>query len=86
VALPGGADAFAATASMLTGPVRAQFAGALHRVFLAGAMVSAAGLFATFFLPAVSFARGVPDAAGEQLIQAEMTNLEPEDEPVAIPE
>jgi EmrB/QacA subfamily drug resistance transporter len=86
VSLPGGADAFAATASALTPAVRAQFAVALHRVFLAGAVVSAAGLAATFFLPAVSFARGVPDAAGEQMIQAEMANLKPEDEPVAVPE
>jgi len=86
IALPNGADAFSATASMLTPALRAQFAGALHRVFLAGAVVSAAGLLATFFLPAVSFARGVPDAAGEQLIQAEMANLEPEDEPVSVRE
>jgi EmrB/QacA subfamily drug resistance transporter len=86
VTLPGGADAFSATASMLSAPVRLQFAGALHRVFLAGAVVSAAGLLATFFLPAVSFSRGVSEATGEQMIQAEMTNLEPDDEPVAVRE
>jgi EmrB/QacA subfamily drug resistance transporter len=86
VSLPGGADAFAASAAGLTGPVRLQFAAALNRVFLAGAVVSGAGLVAAFFLPAVSFARGVPDSAGEQMIQAEMANLEPEDEPVAVPE
>jgi EmrB/QacA subfamily drug resistance transporter len=86
VTLPGGADAFAAAGGALSGPVRAQFAAALHRVFLAGAVVSSAGLLATFFLPSVSFARGVPDAAGEQMIQAEMTNLEPEDEPVSVTE
>jgi EmrB/QacA subfamily drug resistance transporter len=85
VSLPG-ADAFAATGAMLAPPVRAQFAVALHRVFVAGAAVSAAALVATFFLPAVSFVRGVRDAAGEQMIQAEMTNLKPEDEPVAVPE
>ena len=86
VALPGGADAFAASASMLTAPVRAQFAAALNRVFVTGALVSAAGLVATFFLPAVSFSRGVPGAAGEQMLQAELTNLKPDDEPVAVPE
>jgi MFS family permease len=86
VSLPGGADAFAATAGALSAPVRAQFAAALHRVFLAGAFVSGAGLFATLFLPAVSFARGVPGAAGERMIQAEMANLEPEDEPIAVPD
>ena len=55
-------------------------------MFIGGAVVSAAGLLATLFLPSVSFARGVTEAAGEQLIQAEMTNLEPEDEPIAINE
>jgi predicted MFS family arabinose efflux permease len=85
-ALPGGADAFAATAATLSGPVREQFAVALHRVFISGAIVSAAGLAATFFLPAISFDRDTPTAAGEQLIQAEMANLEPEDEPVVVPE
>jgi EmrB/QacA subfamily drug resistance transporter len=86
VTLPGGADAFAATGAALSPAVRAQFDGALHRVFMAGALVSAAGLLATVFLPAVTFARGVPAAAGEQLIQAEMTSLEPDDEPVTVPE
>ena len=66
--------------------MRAQFADALHRVFVAGAIVSAAGLFASLFLPSIRFAHGVPAAAGEQMLQAEMTNLEPEDEPVAVPE
>ena len=86
VNLPGGADALAASGAILSASVRAQFDAALHRVFLAGAIVSAAGLFATMFLPSISFARGVPDAAGEQMLQAEMTNLEPEDEPVAVPD
>lgn len=84
--LPEGADAFAASAAALSAPVRAQFAVALHRVFVTGALVSGAGLVATFFLPAVSFARGVPDSTGEQMIQAEMTNLEPEDEPITVTE
>jgi EmrB/QacA subfamily drug resistance transporter len=84
VTLPGGAEAFAASAATLAGPVRAQFAAALHRVFVTGAVVSAVGLVATFFLPAVSFARGVPGSAGEKLIQAEMANLEPADEPVSV--
>jgi len=86
IALPGGADAFTATASALSDPVREQFALALHRVFVSGALVSAAGLVATFFLPSISFSRGVPDSAGERMIQAEMANLDPEDEPVAVPE
>ncbi len=87
VPLPGGAEGFAASGALaITPAVRDQFAEALHRVFLAGAVVSGTGLLATFFLPAVSFAKGVPASAGEQLIAAEMANLEPEDEPVSVPE
>ncbi|MNC98803.1 hypothetical protein D3C83_168740 [compost metagenome] len=55
-------------------------------MFVTGAIVSMSGLIATLFLPAVEFGRGVKPAAGEQMLQAEMTNLEPEDEPVAVPE
>jgi EmrB/QacA subfamily drug resistance transporter len=85
ISLPGGSDALALGGTALSAPVRAQFADALHRVFVAGAIVSAAGLFASLFLPSITFER-VPAAAGEQMLQAEMTNLEPEDEPVAVPE
>jgi hypothetical protein len=87
LSLPGGAEsALASGAIALSGPLRDQFAAALHRVFVAGAVVSGAGLFATMFLPPVLFSHGVPADAGEQLIEAEMTNLQPEDEPVAINE
>jgi MFS family permease len=80
-------DSFAAAGAMALSPqVRDQFASALHRVFVAGTIVSAGGLVATLFLPAVSFARGVNAAAGEQMIAAEMANLEPEDEPVSVPD
>jgi EmrB/QacA subfamily drug resistance transporter len=86
VALPGGAAAGAATAMVLSAPVRDQFAIGLHRVFLAGLVVSVAGLVATFFLPPVHFTRATKSGAGEQMIEAEMTNLRPEDEPVAVPD
>jgi hypothetical protein len=87
LALPGGAEgAVASGAIALSGPVRDQFAAALHRVFVAGAVVSGAGLLATMFLPPVDFSQGVPAAAGEQMLEAEMTNLQPEDEPIAINE
>jgi EmrB/QacA subfamily drug resistance transporter len=87
LSLPGGAEgALASGAIALSGPVRDQFAAALHRVFLAGAAVSGAGLVATMFLPPVQFTHGVPAAAGEQMIEAEMTNLNPDDEPIAISE
>jgi hypothetical protein len=34
----------------------------------------------------VHFSKSVPSGTGEQLIEAEMTNLRPEDEPIAVPE
>jgi EmrB/QacA subfamily drug resistance transporter len=84
--LPGGAEgALASGAIALSGPMRDQFAAALHRVFIAGTFVSGAGLLATLFLPSVHF-HGVPAAAGEQMIEAEMASLQPDDEPIAINE
>jgi MFS family permease len=76
----------AASVLALTPAMRTQFAGALHQVFVAGAIVAVGGLLASFLLPAVDFARGVRSGAGEEMIAAEMANLEPEDEPVGIPE
>jgi MFS family permease len=81
--LPGG-EGSASTAMLLTPAMRLQFFGALHRVFVAGALVSLAGLLGTLFLPRVDFGRGVPPNTGEEMLAAEMTNLEPEDEPVAV--
>jgi EmrB/QacA subfamily drug resistance transporter len=86
VTVPGGAEALAAGGTMLTGAVRLQFAAALHQVFVAGAILAGTALLATFFLPPVDFTRGVPAAAGEQMLSAEMTNLEPQDEPVGVAE
>jgi EmrB/QacA subfamily drug resistance transporter len=85
VSVPGGAEALAATGAVLTGAARLQFAGALHAVFVAGAIAAAASFVATLFLPPVDFSRGVGAAAGEQMLEAEMTTFEPEDEPVSIP-
>jgi EmrB/QacA subfamily drug resistance transporter len=84
LSLPGGAEAIAASGIALSGPAREQFANALHRVFTMGTLVSAAGLVGTLFLPPVAFGRGVPAAAGEQMLAAEMTNLDPDDEPVSV--
>jgi EmrB/QacA subfamily drug resistance transporter len=86
VSIPGGAEALAASGTMLTGAARLQFAAALHQVFVAGTVLAAASLVAALFLPPVDFSAGVPSAAGEQMLAAEMTNLEPEDEPVAVPD
>ena len=66
--------------------MRDQFAGALHRVFIAGAVVSGAVSWRRCSCRLCSFSHGVPAAAGEQMIEAEMTNLQPEDEPIAINE
>jgi hypothetical protein len=55
VTLPGGASVMAAGTMTLSGALRVQFAAALHQVFVAGALVSGAGLVATFFLPHVEF-------------------------------
>jgi hypothetical protein len=84
VTLPGGAAAMAAGTMALSEPVRVQFAAALHQVFVAGALVSGAGLVATFFLPHVDFGHGVPAGSGERMISAELATLEPKDEPIAV--
>jgi EmrB/QacA subfamily drug resistance transporter len=81
-----GAETTASSAMLLAPAVRLQFFAALHRVFIAGALVSLAGLVGTLFLPRVDFSRGVPPNSGEELIAAEMANLEPREEPVAVVE
>ena len=70
--------------AQLEGAARLQFVQALNRVFGAGAVMSAIGLFATFFLPPVDFSKGVPEGAGEQMLAAEMASLEPESEPESV--
>jgi MFS family permease len=87
VALPGGADALSSANLMaLTAPQRELFATGLHHVFVAGLVVSAAGFVFSLFLPPVHFGRAVPAGTGERMIEAEMTNLRAEDEPIAVPE
>lgn len=87
VALPGGAEGMTASGTMaLTEPMRELFASGLHRVFLAGLVVSATGFVASLFLPPVHFSRNIPAATGERMLEAEMTNLRAEDEPIAVPD
>jgi EmrB/QacA subfamily drug resistance transporter len=86
VPLPRGGEGLGGDIMVLSGALRSQFAAALHQVFLAGAGVSAAGLAATLFLPRVDFGRGMRDAPGKEMVAAEMTNLEPKDEPIAVRE
>jgi hypothetical protein len=70
---------------VLSPALRAQFADALHRVFLLGAVVSAACLVGTIVLPAVHFG-DQRASAGEEMIEAEMTTLDRDDEPVVVAE
>ena len=88
LSLPGGAQALATSGAMLTGAVRLQFAaaggGALHNVFIAGAVAAAASLVATSFLPPVDLSAGVGASTGERMLEAEMATLEPDDEPVSV--
>ncbi len=85
--LNGGVGALSGSGAVALGGVaRDQFAAALHQVFLAGTVTAAGALVMTFFLPAVDFHRGVTANAGEEMIAAEMTSLEPDDEPVAVPD
>ena len=86
VDLPGGVGAISAAGGVaLTGAARDQFAAALHQVFVAGLAITAGALVMTFFLPAVDFHRGaMTPNAGEEMIAAEMTSLQPEDEPVVM--
>jgi len=83
VALPGEGSLGAATAMSLSPELRMQFAIALHRVFLAGTAVSAAGLLASLFLPHLAF-KTVPAMAGEQLLEAEMASLDSKSEPIVV--
>ena len=81
--LPSGEGLSQATSMALSPIIQTQIALGLHRVFIAGAVVSAAALAATFFLPRVDF-RPVTASAGEQLIEAEMANLDAKSEPVVV--
>ena len=72
-----------ATSMALSPELQVQVALALHRVFLAGAVVSAVALAATFFLPQIDL-QPVRAMAGEQLLEAEMANLDAKSEPIVV--
>jgi EmrB/QacA subfamily drug resistance transporter len=84
--LPGNIEALATSGLVLSEPVRAQFASALHGVFVAGLAASGAGLLGALFLPHLDMSQRVSAAAGERMIEAEMATLRAEDEPVAVSE
>jgi EmrB/QacA subfamily drug resistance transporter len=74
----------AGTTLRLDPATAASLAAALRVVFWTGAAIALAALVPASFLPPVDFHDGVPAGAGEQMLAAEMTTLEPADEPVAI--
>lgn len=80
----GAVHGVAAGSLRLEGPARQQLAFALQQVFALGTAMTLVALSACAFLPRVDFTRGVPPNAGEQLIEAEMTTLEPKDEPECV--
>lgn len=83
--LPGGVDLMApAVALKLSSAAREQFAAALHQVFVGGAVTAGAAFVLALFLPPVDFSRTLKTGAGEQMLTAEMANLEPEDEPIVV--
>jgi len=82
----GGAGALGASTVALTGAARLQVAAALHQVFLAGGLTAVAALIVTFFLPDLNLSQHVTAAVGEQMLAAEMTTLEPDREPIAVPD
>ena len=85
--LPGGIDLFNTSSPViLSGEAREHFAAALHQVFIAGAVTAGAAFVLALLLPAIKFGAEVKTATGEQMIAAEMTNLEPDDEPVVVGE
>jgi MFS family permease len=81
--LPGGA---ATGQSLVLSPaMRAEFAAALHRVFLLGAVIAIGSLAGTLALPPIHFGEQRASAGGE-ILEAEMTTLDCDDEPVVVPE
>ncbi len=82
----GASEAAGASAVSLDPASRAALGAALRRVFATGAVISAAGFLVALALPAEEGAGLVRAGAGEQMLAAEMTTLEPEDEPVALKE
>jgi MFS family permease len=78
------AEGVGASAVSLDPASRAALAAALRRVFATGAVISAAGFLFALALPGQEGAGGVRAGAGERMIAAEMTTLDPDDEPVVL--
>jgi MFS family permease len=83
--LPGAGEGGAQSLT-LSPEIRMQFAVALHQVFLLGAVVAGGCLAGTLLLPAVGFDETLRASAGEEMIEAEMTTLDCDDEPIVVPE
>jgi EmrB/QacA subfamily drug resistance transporter len=74
----------AGTSLRLDPAAASELADALRIVFWTGMAIALVALVPASFLPPVDFHDGVAPGAGEQLLAAEMTNLEPADEPVGV--
>jgi len=83
VPLPTGRSHSTAGTMALSPDLQAHFASALHLVFVAGSIVSVAALITSLFLPSIHFGP-VKAMAGEELIEAEMANLDRNDEPIVV--
>jgi EmrB/QacA subfamily drug resistance transporter len=83
--LPSPGDAGAESLN-LAPAARAQFAAALHDVFVLGAVIAVACFAGTLTLPAVHFDEPLRASAGGEMLEAEMTTLDSGDEPVIVPE
>jgi EmrB/QacA subfamily drug resistance transporter len=70
---------------VLSPELRTQFAAALHSVFVLGAVVAAGCVVGSLALPPIHFGE-LRASAGQEMIEAEMTTLDRDDEPVVVPE
>lgn len=90
--MPAGAGGFDIAEGMqsnrlaLHAATRDAIARAMGRVFAAGGVMCSIGFLVSLLLPAEEAAGAVTAGAGEQILAAEMTTLEPDDEPVGVRE
>jgi EmrB/QacA subfamily drug resistance transporter len=79
-AVPHGFEA-ASSVPVLSSAARDQFAAALHRVFILGAVTSAAAFCLTFFLPRVDFSTKGPGSAAKRPSTGGTARVERDEEP-----
>jgi predicted MFS family arabinose efflux permease len=84
IAVGGGIGSLSAQTLQVDEAQRQRIANALRQVFALGSGMTLLALGACAFLPRVDFTRQVSSGAGEQMIEAEMTVLEPKSEPRCV--